>query len=121
MITEKLKTVTVKKDRLLATLKENRSKHKDLYLKAEEGYRRSVVEQLNNQLDLVKSGKPIRNYISFDPPEDHTSDYDTAIEMLEWSVSQEVQIDMTEFQCYVLDKWPWFEVTLTKNTRYSNM
>lgn len=114
-----MKTVTVKKAELLEKLRSNRQRHHELYLKAEEGYRITVIEELNRQLMLAQKGVPTRRYIEFDPPSDHTDDYDLAIQMLEMSVSETVTIEAHELQCYVRDKWPWFSETLIKNTAYA--
>jgi hypothetical protein len=40
-----MNTVKVKRDELLAKVRANRDAHRDLFLKAQEGYRKLVIER----------------------------------------------------------------------------
>ena len=114
-----MRTVTVPVKDLLEKLYLNRTAHRELYEKAEKGYRATVIEELDKHLANARRGKPIEHFIRFDPPDDHTRDYDVAIQMLEMHVNPTIEITNSEFDCYVRNNWPWFEETLVKNTSYS--
>lgn len=42
-------------------------------------------------------------------PEDHTKDYDRAIQMVEWSIEDTIELDTRQFQQLVMDEWEWKE------------
>lgn len=111
--------VKVKRVELLAKIKENRNKHRDLFLKAQEGYRELMIEALDQMLQDAKNGKQIRRAVTMPEPIDHTDDYDNAIAMLEMSVDDEVMIDAMSFSQYVRDNWSWKAHALHTNTSYA--
>ena len=128
-------TVTVRIVDLLAKLKENRLTHHETFVRAREGYRKHALEMFRQQLDLAEQGWGFQNAVVLDPPQDHTDEYDQAIEMLrmslvgfvepqlqyftpqgEDSVEAETQrlrnmatieISRTDFACFVRDVWRW--------------
>ena len=57
----------------------------------------------------IEKEAPVRFEANFglSAPEDHTADYDAAIEMLEWHEEPQVVLSVHEFQCYVRNKWDW--------------
>jgi len=55
--------------------------------------------------------------IVLDIPVSHLKEYDTAIDMFEWEVSDTVELNNTEFSCFIQDKWEWKE----DFTRMSNV
>jgi len=79
--------VKVGKDELLAKLKENRDKHHKIWREALEGYREAVIAALDQRLQEVREGKKVSHVIRLQQPEDHTTEYDEAITMLEGSSS----------------------------------
>lgn len=99
--------VTVKKDRLLTALQENRETHVDIFDKAQVAYRAAMIEELERGLAEAKAGKKIKRAFNLPLPEEHTDDFDTAIEMIDWEVGDEVELEHQEFEQYVLNKWRW--------------
>lgn len=112
-------TVTVKTKSLLYEVTKNRKEHRANFLKAQEGYRKQVIEELDRMLDDARTGKPIRRAIELPEPEDHTKDYDRVIAMLEMSVDTEVILGSMEFDNYVLDNWSWKAFTAHVNAMYT--
>jgi len=112
-------SVKVNKHDLLVTLEINRDKHRDLFLKAQEGYRQRVIEELDEMLQLARDGKELRVTIEMQAPQDHTEDYDRVIAMLKLSVDETVTIDSVSFEQYVLDKWAWSRHANFINQTYS--
>ena len=109
--------VTVKRLDLLTRVKKNRGAHRDLFLKAQKGYRKAVIKELDQMLQEAKEGKPIRRAIQLPEPEDHTADYDRVIDMLEMSIHSTIQIAEHEFDQYVRDNWEW--KAMATSTTYS--
>lgn len=102
-----MKTVTVAKDKLQNVLKANRFEHRHNFEEAQKGYRAKAIEVLDKALQDAREGRKIRTYIELEAPIDQTKDYDRAIQMLEMSVDENIQLSEQEFAEYVLDDWSW--------------
>ena len=111
--------VTVKKEELLAKLKENRKAHRSIFLEAQEGYKKAVIETLEERLASARDGSKVQVHIRLDAPEDHTDEYDRSIAMLEMSVDDEIEVTANEFACFVMDDWGWKHDFLLSNSAYS--
>lgn len=112
-------SVKVERMALLNSIKGNRDAHRALFLKAQEGYRVMMIEELDRMLQEAKDGKHIRRGVSFAEPQDHTEDYDRVIRMLEMSVDKEIEIDANSFDQYVRDRWSWKQFADSTNTLYA--
>ena len=115
--------VIVKVDALKQKLIENREAHRALYEKAVEGY---LVEARRQVVDLLAKidSHPARDALPsvslwLDIPEDHTSDYDQVISMLEMTVHDEVELSNSEFAQYVMDNWGWKKQWTASNAGYT--
>lgn len=51
-------------------------------------------------------------------PEDHSSDYNRAIRLVELSAYDKVSLDETEFERYVMNNWEWKQSFITTNSAY---
>ena len=80
-----MEQVTVRIIDLLGKLKANRETHQQTYELARDGFRKQAIEMFKKELHLAESGWEFRSRVYLEPPEDHTKDYDNAIEMLEGS------------------------------------
>lgn len=114
-----MNSVKVKRSELLTRIKANRDAHRDLFLKAQEGYREAMIEELDRMLKDAQSGKPIRRSVSMMEPQDHTKDYDRVIDMLEMSQDDIVEIQEHEFDQYVRDNWAWKALADSTNAMYA--
>lgn len=115
-----MEKVKVNKAELLAVLKDNRNKHKSLFDLAVEGYRKAVLEDLDQHMERVKKGSLERIVIVLPVPEDHTSDYDRVIKMCEMSIDDVLEVEEQEFSEYVMDSWSWKKQWLLSNTQYTS-
>lgn len=113
-----METVKVKKVRLLEKLKANREVHRANFLKAQDGFRQEVIEQLDKALQDARDGKRFKTSFTLPAPIDQTPEYDTAIEMLSWEVGEEVELGQQEFRQYIFDDWHWKQQWLHSNTAY---
>ena len=105
MRTERL--IKIEKNRLIATVRENRDTHRDQFLAAQEKYRERVIEVLDERLAAARRGDRINVHISLPTPVDYTSEYDQALSALEWEVEDHVHLSQTEFNRLVLNDWEW--------------
>ena len=113
-----MNAIVMRKTELLEILRKNRDNHRDLFLKAQEGYRKQVIAEFERMLEEARDHKPIRREILLPEPIDHTNDYDTIIQMLELDISDEAEIGHVDFQRYVRDEWPWSGLVTTTNMSY---
>jgi hypothetical protein len=102
-------TITVSKDSLLATLKGNRAKHGEAFKKAKEGYIKVTTEQLEAYVRRLADGELL---------EDHTTDYDDAIDMMEWSTDGTIELTQSQFVQYVKDDWGWKDNWVASTAAY---
>lgn len=107
MLEDGMNIITVKKDDLLEALRKNMESHRATFLKAQEGYKITVIEELESMLKDAREGKSYRTSVHLEAPSDHTRDYSRIIKMMEMSVDKEIKISDTQFAHYVLDEWSW--------------
>lgn len=111
-------TVNVDKARLLAALKKNRDTHGIAYEQAKKGYIKVTRVELEEQLQRLVAGKLLDRIWFNNPPDDHTGDYDDAIQMMEWSQDDTIALTQAQFKQYVMDDWGWKDSWITSNTAY---
>lgn len=99
--------ITVKKSELLEALIKNKEEHRKMFLKAQDGYRVTVIEELDKMLKDAREGKEYRTSVHIPAPSDHTKDYERVVKMLTMSVKDEIRITEEEFSKYVMDDWGW--------------
>ena len=110
--------IKVDKDRLMLALEQNRSKHGAEYQKAKAGYIKVTTEQVRDYLVRLTNGEIIGQQFLPSPPEDHTGDYDEAIEMMAWAQDEFIELTQAQFKQYVMDDWGWKDTWLASNTVY---
>lgn len=102
--------IKVSKEKLLKELHTNREVHITEYNEMYNEYQKAVIKKL--QL-LTRNAKKAPEFATIDTvvglsaPISNETDYDTAIEMLQFSVEDEIFITQREFQRYVQNKWDW--------------
>jgi hypothetical protein len=89
--------VKVKREELLNKVRANRDAHRSLFLLAQEGYRKLVIEELDKMLANARAGLPIKRSVSLTEPSDHTKDYDRVVAMLEMSVEETITLEAQDF------------------------
>lgn len=110
--------VTVEKQALMEILRQNRDSHGSVYEKAWAGYRKATIAELEGMLDRIKNGQQIAVALANVPPEDHTSDYNDVIDMLEMDTGDTVVLSQAQFRCYVKDNWGWKQQWTTSTSQY---
>lgn len=102
-----METITVSKERLLTTLKENRDRHEEIFLRAQEVYRRRVIEVLDERLQQARAGKPVSTYINLIEPVNYTDEFDRAITAVEWAEGATITLGEVDVQRYIMNQWGW--------------
>lgn len=110
--------VTVEKVRLLEILRANRGSHRETFERALAGWKATAIEQLSKFTEMVRSGTIDLVYVHCPVPEDHTSDYDRSIHMLELHVENTVRLSEKNYRELVEDDWGWKQVWTASNTAY---
>lgn len=118
------RTVTVNVQNLLDKMRTNRVEHQEIYTEAMAGYRTECVALLRKRLDqaesVAESGDgTVSLGFSLRKPTSHVEEYDTIIEMLEWTTEATVELAMGEFNAWVRDRWDWQRTFLESNSMYS--
>lgn len=113
-----MKEITVDKNRLLDKLHTNRKTHREMFLKAQVGYRKTVIEVLDSMLKAARDDNEIRTRIDLMAPIDMSEEYDIAIEMLTEHVNDTITMTNTEYKCYAMDKWAWKHSVIETNSSY---
>ncbi len=111
--------VEVQKAELLEALNKNRDGHRTIFLEAQEGWRAYIIEILDARLEDARAGRSVDMSFRFPAPEDHTSDYDRVIKMVEMEVAATIEISEVEFAQYVMDDWDWMAQWSGANVHYS--
>ena len=114
-----LTEVRVNKEDLLTRMRANRADHRTEFEEAMEGYKRKAIQLLEEHIDRIKDNAPERVIVNLPYPVDHTEDYDIAIDQLEWSEDDEIELTQNEFNTYVRDQWGWKEAFQETHTMYS--
>ena len=115
-----MNSIKVRKSELLTVLRENREKHRAIFLEAAEGYKTAAIAELDSMLHDARVGKKIRRSLSLIEPQDQTCDYDRAIRMMEMSQDEIIELEEHDFAQYVLDDWAWKRQFLHSNSAYSH-
>ena len=110
---------TFKKEEVLNKLRENREEHISLVQKAQKGHREKFKEMLLERIEQIDAGEPVSTQFDLYVPENHVTDYDRVIEMLEMATEDEIELDDVQFQAYVRGKWSWEHHWLAANSVYS--
>jgi hypothetical protein len=111
-------TVTMSKSKLMDALRTNRDAHRAMFEEALEAYRVTVVQELDRRLKDAKAGRKYDGFMRLEQPVDHTDDYDRVILSLDFSLFDEVELSMQDFNQYVRDNWSWKEQFLTTSNNY---
>src|ERR1700722_2909298 len=112
--------ITVPKDALLGVMRENRDRHRTVFLAALDGYsqeRRRLLEGELKRMEADRRPRELRLLLS--APEDHTSEYDRVIVMLEMDTSYTFTLDERTYAQYVADDWAWKRAWAKMSNHYA--
>lgn len=112
------RTITVKKSQLIEQLKANKVNHIKEYEEAVIAYKEEALKQLNQQIKDVEQGS-LRATLNLVTPINNAAEYDKVIEMFEWEINEDVELEQSEFNEFVLDEFDFARDAKFANTMYS--
>ena len=112
------RTITVKKSQLIEQLKANKANHIKEYEKAVIAYKEEALKQLNQQIKEVEQGSLIAK-LNLVTPINNADEYDKIIEMFEWEINDDVELEQNEFNEFVLDEFDFARNAKFANTMYA--
>jgi hypothetical protein len=77
-----------------------------------------TTEQLEAYVRRLADGELLEHRFINSPPEDHTTDYDDAIDMMEWSTDGTIELTQSQFVQYVKDDWGWKDNWVASTAAY---
>lgn len=113
-----MREVTVAKNELVKRVLANRDEHLAVYEKAIKGYRSAAVNFFGEQIDRAQQGKQFSTHFAEVMPEDHSDDYDAALDMLDMSEDASITLTAQEFRQYVRDDWGWKRMWTETTSNY---
>jgi hypothetical protein len=105
-------------------LQKNRKQHAKDYKETLAEWKKAVDFALKKaRKELRETGNTnLQELLNLQEPRSHVSDYDNAIDMLNWEQDDKVELDSREFQNFVQDEWSWragYEGTKSSLSAYS--
>ena len=107
-----MKEITAKRDRVLETIRANRTKHQTEYKEALAEYAQKLAVFVQKKVDEIKAGailSPNQLLPPFEKPQDHTESYDVAITLLEYEIREDITLDTADVESYLMDRWTWMK------------
>lgn len=122
------RTISVPRPKLLNSLKQNEAIHAEEYKTAMGDYLIALKAQLAtavekaNAINIFDNLEDVRKIkVDFDAPISHAEDYRKAIQMLEFSTSDVIEIDEAAFEAYVNNNWPWKQNFIGNAMKYATL
>lgn len=115
-----IESVKIERTKLLAQLEANRDRHRETFEKATEAFVATVNETAIRLGEDARAGREVDRLALYKlpVPEDHTEDYDLAIDMLANDTRKTITIEYRDFLQLWRDQWGWKQQWTTTNTFY---
>lgn len=104
-----MNSVRVDKKNVIDILRKNRNKHVTIFADSYKKYRENCISYLERKLEQAKRNGRIKMYDEeiLEEPRCYLKAYDLAIEMLEMSLDDTLELSEGDFRRYVKDEWDW--------------
>jgi len=103
---------------LLDTLRTNLKLHVDDYTEAVIGYQKAALAAIDNKRGELETDALTVLHFDLTPPRTYEKAYKQVIRMLEMETRDEIELNSSQFGCFVMDDWEWKEEFSVSNTRY---
>lgn len=100
-------SININRQVLIEKLKEGLETHKIEYEEALLDYKAAVVKFMQQAYFRASSGDFTDLVLKFTPPVLHESEYTNIIELLSYSVDENINLDADAFRSYVKGEWSW--------------
>ena len=111
------RTIKVNKAKLIEKIRENKAAHEVAYVNAVEAYKKEALKQLTELTKLAANGD-LNLKLNLITPIDNRKNYDKIIDMFEWEVEIEVELEQQEFNEYVQDETEFARHAMMSNSMY---
>lgn len=103
------KQLSFPKDKVLEKLKDNKTKHVSAFELAMNEYWKALERELEKLLAKARAKKGDKHefWVRLPVPKNHEQEYDTNIQMLEFSSDVEIVLTEEEFKQFIMDEWNW--------------
>ena len=115
-----MRNIVVNVAELANTLEENRNNHRAIFEEALANFKNKAIAVFEVQIQAIKNGKMPETYLRLPIPEEHTKDYDRALQMLAWHEEDTIELTEAEFTQYVQDDWGWRQSFVTNTASYTS-
>jgi hypothetical protein len=115
----KVQQIEVQKSALVEQLTANRAKHRAVFEKAIEGYRKEATKQLDALVTELKAGRAPKIRVILPLPVDHTRDYDRVLKMLDLHIHDTYRLDEADVARYIEDDWDWKREFIRTSSAYA--
>lgn len=106
---------------LIKKITANQKKHARIYASALVGYRQKLIHKCRQNLARALKKQPVNAAIGLVEPVQNLDEYAKVLAMLNLSVEENVLLDETDIDRYVMDNWDWKERFMTSNSFYSKL
>jgi hypothetical protein len=112
--------VEIKKEDLIAKIKEHKKNHIEEFEEAAEIYKKEAAKALNKMKKDISNGN-FDVHFQLRAPENRVDEYDKILTQLEWEQRNVLTLSQYEFNQYVLDEYNWRQQASMSNSFYLNM
>lgn len=111
--------ITVDKAWLIETLQGNRQTHHDIFIQACDRFQERAIKELEDVMSRIREGQlPRMVGVQIPIPEEHTSDYDVAIKMLQRHIGDTFSLTEQAYRQLVEDDWGWRDAFASNTSSY---
>lgn len=115
-----MRSIIVSVAELADTLEENRKNHRAIFEEALVNFKNKAISVFEVQIIAIQNGKMPETYLRLPIPEEHTKDYDRALQMLAWHEADTIELTEAEFTQYVQDDWGWRQSFINNTASYAS-
>lgn len=100
--------MTISREKMLMALRKNRNEHIEDYMEAKRVFAEKVMPLLKACIKDAEDGEVHLSQLrDMAEPVSFAKEYDRAIQMLEFSADEFIQVTSHDFRRYVMDEWEW--------------
>lgn len=121
MLNLRNQTVNVNREALITALYEGLNVHQAQLTELKADYKKAVVKFMSAAARRARKGDFSDLVLRLQAPQDHSQEYIDAIEMLEVSVDENIQLDKETYKAYYRNEWSWSSGLETASALYKSV
>ena len=112
-----MESILVNKEDLIKTLEHNLEMHIETFEEIRKKFLEHVIERAEEDISLAKQDKFPKIRHNLPVPENHSKDYNRAINMLKMDVRNEVNLTEEQYAQFIDNDWAW-QRSFTSTTEF---